>query len=57
MDAGTYAWIVIISFFLVFTAVRVIHTLTVYGIQPSTYLHCFILSDANDRRDKTVFQY
>lgn len=38
LDAGTYAWVVIIVFFLVFIAVRAIHTPTIVGI------HQFYLS-------------
>lgn len=43
LDAGTYAWIVIIGFFLVFIAVRAIETPTIVGIH---LYHLSILSDA-----------
>lgn len=43
LDAGTYAWIVIIGFFLVFIAVRAIETPTIVGIH---LFHLSVLSDA-----------
>lgn len=43
MDAGTYAWIVIIAFFLVFTAVRAILTRKFVGIRFTIYVFAFSL--------------
>lgn len=61
MDAGTYAWVVIIAFFLVFTAVRAIHfrILRMIEIIPRCL---FFLSDAcgrlgPDRQFEALCQY